>query len=124
LRVDYRKVPKVFSGGESYASGLERDLGLYLHGLVRLGELSDLKRQVNVHLTAARILMIPDFSAVDVKTGETIYFEAKGFPTDVWRLKRRLWKAGYGPGMLRVFKRSGKTIRLDEEIIPRKGDIE
>lgn len=49
--------------------------------------------------------MIPDFSAVE--KGVLVFFEAKGFETEVWRLKRRLWKF-YGPGPLEVWRSAGR----------------
>lgn len=109
---------KVERDGKTFASGFEGDLYSYLSFLVKAGELSGLRSQVNVRLTRAEILMIPDFAAIETKTGKLIYFEAKGFETDVWRIKKRLWKV-YGPAPLRIYKGSvGKTLKLVEEIIP------
>lgn len=83
------------------------------------GEISDLRCQHSVYLTDARIQAIIDFSFI--RGGELIYCEAKGFPTDVWRLKKKLWKQ-YGPGPLEIWVGTAKNFRLDETIIPRSGD--
>lgn len=62
--------------------------------------------------------MIPDYSAVDVETGQLKYFEAKGSETDVWRIKRRLWKY-FGDASLAVYKGNYRKIFLNEEIVPK-----
>ena len=99
------------------ASALEDAVRGILKILVRVGELSDLKEQPNIFLTRAKIRMIPDFSAIDVKTKETVYFEAKGFETERWLVCKKLWKV-YGPGKLCVYRGSWKRPFLAEEIVP------
>lgn len=101
--------------GRSFASKLESALYDYLLFLEKAGEIAGLACQPHVFLTDARIEMIPDFAAT--KDGAIIYFEAKGFETDTWRLKRRLWKV-YGPGRLQVFKGTASKLTMVEEIIP------
>lgn len=79
-----------------------------------------LARQVRVSLTDAKIVYIPDFKCQDLETLEIFYVEYKGYETDSWRLKRRLWKH-YGPGRLLVYKGHHKgPLKLVEEIIPKK----
>lgn len=116
--IDYRAVPKQVSGGRTFASKLEGNLYQLLNLRVRGGELKDLKCQVHVYLTSARIHMIPDFSAIDTKTNELEYYEGKGFETPVWRIKRKLWKY-YGWGPLFVYKAQGNALVLHETIIPK-----
>lgn len=111
------KAVRVTRGGRSFASKLESALHRQLELLEQAGALRDLKCQPHVFLTEARIEMIPDFSAIDTRTGELVYFEAKGFETDVWRIKRKLWKY-YGPGKLEVYKGSASRLVLHETIIP------
>jgi hypothetical protein len=107
--------------GYSFSSRLEADLFLFLKQLEHCGEYQNVRCQVNVSLTDAEIKMIPDFAAVHKATGEVHYFEAKGFVTAVYAIKRRLWKAGYGPGTLFVYVRSGKAgLKLLETLIPKK----
>lgn len=116
--VDYREIKRrVRSQGSGYDSRLEGGLAFFLRALVDEGELKDLREKPNVHLTEARILMIPDFVAFDVLLGADVFFEAKGFETAVWRIKRKLWTV-YGPGRLRVYKGSGFRVNLVEELVP------
>lgn len=116
-RPKYRNRRVEFSG-RSFASGLERDLYAHLRLLEKGGEVSDIKCQPHVFLTDARIEMIPDYSATCLRVNELVYWEAKGFETDVWRIKRKLWTV-YGPGRLRVYKGRGGVVNMFEEIIPK-----
>lgn len=106
------------ASGRSFGSGLERRRFAELELLERGGEIKDLRCQVNVHMTLARILYIADFSYIDVKTGVLTFEETKGFETDVWRIKRRLWMH-YGLGPLHVYKGQGTRIIHYETITPR-----
>lgn len=84
------------------------------------GEIDDITvKPKNVRLTAAKILYIPDFSIIDLKLKELVYVEAKGFETSDWRIKRRLW-LHYGPGLLRIYKGTAKSLTLTEELRPKK----
>lgn len=99
-----------------FPSKLESDLYEILKKLEEQGQIKELRRQDNVHLTKAKILYIPDFSFYE--DDKKIFAEAKGIETDVWRIKRRLWKC-YGPAELRIYKRRGKTdVYLSETIVP------
>lgn len=109
---------KVDLDGKKFASQLEASLYSLLYLREKVGELSQLRCQPNVFLTDAKIRMIPDFSAVEVKTKELVYFEAKGFETDIWRLKKKLWEF-YGPGRLQIYKGSHKKLILTEELKPK-----
>lgn len=104
--------------GYSFASKLEAEVFDYLCLIAEAGEIRDLRNQPHVFLTDARIEMVPDFMCVDVKLEQEVYYEAKGFETPEWRLKRKLWTV-YGPGRLRVFKKGTTSIRQVEEIIPK-----
>lgn len=104
--------------GYSFASKLEAAVFDYLKLLEHGGEIKDIHLQPNVMLTNANIRMIPDFKAFDIKLNQEVYFEAKGYETDVYRIKRRLWKF-YGPAILRVYKGSAARLTLFEEIIPK-----
>lgn len=91
-------------------------LCLHIHARMQIGEVSDVQIEDHVYLTQARILYIPDFKIIE--KGETIWEEMKGFRTAAFAMKRRLWKAGYGPGKLRIWEKHRKSITLVEEIIP------
>ena len=106
---------KVEYAGYSFSSGLERSLFEWLKLREANGEIKDIKCQESVYMTNARILYKPDFSYVDVVTNEKIFAESKGFETDVWRIKRRLW-AFYGEGKLEVYKGKSGNFYLHETI--------
>lgn len=82
------------------------------------GELILEAKQDNVFLTQARLRYIPDFRCRDLSTGEVFYVEAKGMETDIWKRNLRLWRAGYGPGRLEIWKGSYKRPYLDETVTP------
>lgn len=109
---------KVKHLGYSFASKFEAKIFDHLRQLVMAGELQDLKCQPHVFLTDARIEMIPDFSALETKSGRRIYFEAKGFETSDWRIKLKLW-GHYGPAPLRVFKMVAGGFMMAQEVIPK-----
>lgn len=104
--------------GFSFPSKLEAAVYEILLGQKEKGLIADIKTQVNVYLTAARLRYIVDFSATDLSTGHTIYIEAKGFEVKEWRRNLRLWKAGYGPGKLLIYKGSYKRPYLADTVIP------
>lgn len=103
--------------GYSFASQLEASLYGYLKILETQGEVRDICVQVHIKLTKAEVVYICDFKAHDVALGQDVYWEAKGFETPEWRIKRRLWTV-YGPGILRVFKGTARYLKMVEEIRP------
>lgn len=105
--------------GQSFASGLERAVYQQLELREKAGEISDLRCQVQVHLSEAAILLKPDFAFIDVATGEQHYAEAKGFETPQWRIKLKLWRV-YGPGPLEIWKGTARQPVLDEVVKPSK----
>lgn len=105
-------------GGYSFASKGEASCFTMLKLLERAGELSNIQVQDHVYLTEAGILYVADFKVFDVKLQRDVWIEFKGAETATWRIKRRLWQK-YGPGILRVYKRTGRKdapIYLHEEI--------
>ncbi len=117
--MDYRKVPRVSVAGRSFASKFEAEIFQMLSLQEAAGEVRDLKCQDHVYLTEARIEMIPDFRVFDNKLQQLVWHEAKGFETDVFRLKRKLWTV-FGPGRLVIYKGSAKSYRIAEVIVPRE----
>lgn len=73
----------------------------------KLGEIRDIKRQQQVVLQGGsnetRITWRLDFSAVDCKTDKVFYVEAKGFETNDFRIKLKLWKM-LKPATLEIWK--------------------
>lgn len=112
------KAKKTEFYGYSFDSQLEAALYGHLKLLAAADEIRNIQIKPNVRLTQADILMIPDFKAFDRRRLCEVYYEAKGFETPEWRLKRRLWTV-YGPGPLQVFKGTYRKIFIAEEIIPR-----
>lgn len=98
----------------SFDSQFERTVATDLCIRQRAGEISDLKFQTKVELTAADIGWKIDFSYVE--DGELIYHEAKGFETPDYRLKLRLYRV-YGPALLRVTKGNTRS-RVTREYYP------
>lgn len=105
--------------GISFASKLEASVYDELKLLESAGQISDLRCQDIVYLTAARIGYRVDFSAHNENTGERWYYEAKGYPTDVWKIKRRLWLQ-YGPGTLEIWGGTWIKPKVIETIYPKR----
>lgn len=103
--------------GRSFASKAEACLFDYLTALHKDGQLILVACQEQIKLTKANIVYIPDFTIEE--NGQKIWCEMKGFETDVWRLKKRLWEH-YGPGELRIYRakylKNGPSIVLTETI--------
>jgi len=110
---------KVKAYGYSFDSKLERAVFEMLAAWAETGEITDLKHHPGtVYLTDARIGFRPDFSWTNAKNGDTVWGEAKGLETDVYKIKKRLWTC-YGPGILLVWKGKPDSLKLVETIIPR-----
>ena len=105
----------VTTDGITFDSKLESKRWEQLKLLEAAGMISQLDRQVKVKLTRANIGYIPDF--VYTENGRRISEDIKGFSTDVFLLKKRLWKV-YGPGPLRILKSVKGAIKTVEEVIP------
>ena len=110
------KAERVKHAGFSFASQGEAGLHAYLKLLQQAGEILEIQVQPQVELTRARIICKPDFK-LTMPDGSTRYAEFKGFETDVWRIKRKLWMF-YGPAELDVYKGSGVRCRLVETLVP------
>lgn len=112
---------KVERDGRTFSSKLEAALYDMLAMMQRGSAISDLKCQVHVRFHTydhGSILMIPDFSAIDSKTGDTVFFEAKGFATREWVRKKKAWAVN-GPGRLYVYGGSHRYLKLIETIDPK-----
>lgn len=81
-------------------SKLEASVCDQLHLRMRIGEIRSIELQDSVYLTDAKIRYVADFKCLAFN-GEIFWVEAKGYPTAVWALKRRLWRV-YGPGKLEI----------------------
>lgn len=114
------KNKKTESHGYLFDSRLEGGLYGYLKMLEQAGEIRNLRVKPNIFLTEARLRMIPDFSAEHKELEwEEVFHEAKGYETDVWRIKYRLWPF-YGPGRLRIYKGRAQSFQMVEEVVPKR----
>lgn len=101
----------------SFPSKLEAAVYQILLLRERSGEVKEIRRQHVVSLTEAKINYKVDFSCTLTSTGETLFVEAKGYATDVWNLKKRLWEY-YGPGKLEIWCGDYRRPFLKETVIP------
>ncbi len=106
--------------GERYDSKAEFQLFRWFELMEKQKMYSDIRRQVQIKLTDAKILYIVDFLVFSHEKGCDVYAEMKGFETSDWRIKKRLW-AYYGPGPLHIYKpgSDGWPV-LSEELNPRQ----
>lgn len=117
-RVDYRKVKKISHAGYSFGSKQEAMLFDLIKLEEKAGELKLIATQECVYLSDAEILYKPDFT-VQMKNGDIIYREQKGFVTPVFNIKKRLWK-NYGPGVLEIWKLNSGGLYIDEVVVPKR----
>ena len=108
-------VAKIHDGNTVYDSKLEMDRHRELQLLEQAGAITKLQLKPRLHLSEAEITYTPDYGYV--QDGRQVYEDAKGFETERFRIIKRLWRI-YGPGLLRITKRSkGGAIRTAQEIM-------
>ena len=111
----FRRKPKPCSGmGGSLLQSAVYEL---LKARQDAGEIRDLAQQVSVELLPGETWTV-DFSYVVVATGLTEWAEAKGVGSYKYRINRKLWKAGRGPGRLVIWKGDWRGPRIAEVIEP------
>ena len=86
-----------------FDSKREADRYTMLLGMVKDGRITDLQRQVPIHLdgrdgpiltpTGRKMRYVADFTYTDVATGLTVIEDAKGFPTPDYKIKRAIVQA-------------------------------
>lgn len=84
-------------GGHSYMSKLEADVAWQLDMRIKAHEVKSYKRQVHIPLKVNGVHIcdyVIDF-VVKRTDGITEYLEAKGFETEVWRLKWKIFESMY-----------------------------
>ncbi len=108
---------RIGAPGQSYDSKLEAAL----HGILVLrekaGEIRDIRAQVTLYMTRARVIYRADYQFVRCSDGVTCYAESKGPETQAWRIKLRIYRF-YGPGPLEIWKGSHANPTLVETVIP------
>jgi hypothetical protein len=94
----YRNEPVVIDGVR-FDSKRESIRWHVLRLLERAGDIKDLKRQVRYQLTAHGLpicVYIADFSYIDAATRTPVTEDLKGFETEVFKLKAKLFAAQFG----------------------------
>jgi hypothetical protein len=121
----FRRVPKYRNKNKfgavrtnGMASKLEASVFTLLQIHKRGGLIKDIRQQIVVKLSEAEINYKVDFCYTRIDNEEVIYVEAKGYPTDTWNLKKRLWKF-YGPGILEIYTGSFRRPTLSETVVPK-----
>ena len=104
---------------DGFSSKLESAVHQILLLLERAGEITDIKQQVCVELICG-IRWKVDFSYTCVASGEQIWAEAKGLETDRYRICKKLWEGGFGPGPLEIWKGNWRKPIMVETIIPKE----
>lgn len=102
---------------EGYGSQFEKSVGEWLALRQQKGEISDLKRQQTVTLQDGPpnqlIRWRVDFSYVE--NGILTYAEAKGFESEDYKLKLKLWR-GKRPAPLEIYKGRANNFEMVERI--------
>jgi hypothetical protein len=101
-----------------FSSRLEYSVYQLLLTRERAGEISDIRKQHCVDLTAACISWKVDFSFIEKSTGLRVWCEAKGLEKSDYRIKLKLWRV-YGPGTLEIWKGSAARPFVAEIVVPR-----
>lgn len=121
------RAQKTLIGGHEFPSKLEASVYSILLLRERAGEVTDIKRQQAVRLKekcsmcgAGPVVWKVDFSAINSKTGELFFVEAKGEETGDYIKRKKLWKAD-PPYRLEIWKGSWRNPVLTEVIEPKKG---
>jgi len=120
--IDYRNVKRVELDGRSFQSKGEAQGYLWLKADEQAGNISNIRCQTQVALLDGpqnmRVIYRPDFVVFDHKLQCDVWIEIKGFETDVWKIKLKLWRH-FGPGRLRIYKVGWGKLVFDEEVIPK-----
>lgn len=112
----YGAVRTACSRGHSHRSKLESEVCGIISLREKAGELKLEQAEDHVRLTRAGIVYVADFR-VTMADGSARWIEAKGMETDVWLLKKKLWRV-YGPGTLEIWKAGRGGAVLVETIHP------
>lgn len=97
VKRQWTNAKKQIVNGFRYDSGFEATYGLYLEGELKAGKIERFERQINIPLIVNGYKVCDyriDF-IVYHKDGITEYVEVKGYQTDVWKLKWKLFESLY-----------------------------
>lgn len=92
---------RISHAGLSFMSKLEAAVYDILYLYQKAGDITNLQTQKRVYfLKDPDIYYIPDFYFE--RNGVAWYAEAKGFETDIWKIKKKLW-VHFGQGPLEIY---------------------
>ena len=106
----YYHVKKAGKNDSKFEAGKARDLEL----LKKAGEIKDFKEQVRIPLEVNGFHICNYFIdfVIEHNSGEIEYCETKGYATDIWKLKWKLFEALYDkPGNILTVEYQGKSWR-------------
>ena len=103
--------------GHSHRSKLESAVCAILQWREKAGEIRIVQAEKHIYLSRAKIVYIVDWECEELKTGDALFVEAKGYEDPKWPIKLKLWRV-YGPGKLEIWKGSHKKPYLDEVVTP------
>lgn len=113
------KAVQVSCGGYLFGSRFEHAVYEHLKAQEAEGILTVLATQYEVRLTDAQIIYKADFFVEYKNPPQMALVEAKGFPTDTWRLKLKLYEH-YGPFPLYLYEGRYDRFKLTNVIIPNR----
>ncbi len=124
FRFGYRTNKYKAKPTEGFGSKFEAAVYYILLTREKLGEIKEIKKQQTVVLQggdrSTRITWRVDFSFTEVSSGNTVYCEAKGFETNDYKLKLKMWR-GNPPFKLIIYKGSYQKPKLVETIELKNG---
>jgi hypothetical protein len=97
IKKQWTNAKKQVVNGFRYDSGFEATYGMFLESELKAKRIKSFERQVNIPLEVNGYLVCTyriDF-IVYYNDGITEYTEVKGYQTDVWKLKWKLFEALY-----------------------------
>ena len=103
-----KRVPRAEWQGLHWDSKEEEEYGRHLRALEKGGKIKRLIRQARVDLHVGQRYMKIDFYYFDMYLAEWVWDDYKCFGWKRnrwykdWKLKADIWKAGLGPGLLRI----------------------
>ena len=101
--------------GRNFPSQLEGSVYSFLKQLESLGDIENIRQQVEKTVTA-EITYTIDFVVFDKRSGEDVFVEAKGIESDKWRYFKKGWKTS-GHGKLEVYKGNYRKPVLAEVVL-------
>lgn len=104
LKINKYGNKKIFIDGQEYDSKLEYQRYCQLKLLEKANEIKDLRRQVCFEIqpsyrkrnkTIRAINYIADFVYIDIRTGQTVVEDTKGYRNEVYKLKKKIFEYVY-----------------------------